>query len=115
MNNTVIVFECLKELGVPANIKGYHYLKEAIQMTIEGEGILAPITKVVYPEIANKYNTTAARVERAMRHAIGIALNNADFNVLDKFFGVSIGSKNGNITNAEFVAIVANHILIHNS
>lgn len=105
------VSNCLKELGVPASIKGYHYLKDAIQITIDENGILPPITKVIYPNVALKYDTTPARVERAIRHAVEAAFERGNQELIDKVFRYTVSYSKGKATNAEFIAIVAEYLI----
>ena len=97
----------LHEVGVPAHIKGYIYLREAIKLVIDDVELLGGITKTLYPMIAEKYNTTPSRVERAIRHAIEVAWNRGKVETIDKIFGYTIDQNKGKPTNSEFIAMVA--------
>lgn len=106
--NTIIsVTDTIQKLGVPAHIKGYHYLRAAILLTIEDPFLLSSVTKQLYPRIANKYNTTPSRVERAIRHAIETTWDRADRNNLRVFFGCAY---RGRPTNSEFIAFISDRI-----
>lgn len=104
------VTSALLELGVPDSIRGNKYLKFAIEQVIVNPEIVEEMTKVLYPMTAEKFNTTASRVERAIRHAIEVAWDRADFDVLDKYFGNTISRAKGKPTNTEFIARMANAI-----
>lgn len=93
--------------GVPAHIKGYQYLREAIILTINDMDIINAVTKVLYPEVAKKFGTTPSRVERAIRHAIEVAWDRGDIEVLQKFFGYTVSNIKGKPTNSEFIAMIA--------
>ena len=101
------VTEIIHEIGVPAHIKGYQYLREAIILTINDMDIINAVTKVLYPEVAKKFNTTPSRVERAIRHAIEVAWDRGDIEVLQKFFGYTVSNIKGKPTNSEFIAMIA--------
>lgn len=101
----VRIRDLLTELAIPANILGYTYLQEAIVATVVEEGMAHKVTKELYPRIAQKYGTKASRVERAIRHAIEVGLNNCPVKVLDKYFGNSF--RKGKLTNAAFIAKTA--------
>jgi len=103
----VMVTSILHEVGVPAHIKGYIYLREAIKLVIDDVELLGGITKTLYPMIAEKYNTTPSRVERAIRHAIEVAWNRGRVETIDKIFGYTIDQNKGKPTNSEFIAMVA--------
>lgn len=105
-----IVTDMIHEIGVPAHIKGYQYLREAIMMCVEDSEMLGSITKVLYPTIARKYQTTASRVERAIRHAIEVAWNRGRMETLDAMFGYTINTGKGKPTNSEFIALIADKI-----
>ena len=107
------ITEILHEIGIPAHIKGHEYIREGILMAIRDRSVLSAITKVLYPQIAQKYNTTAPRVERAMRHAIELAWNRGDVEILIKYFGYTVNSLRGKPTNSEFVAMLADHIRLN--
>ena len=102
-----LVTEIIHEIGVPAHIKGYHYLREAIILTINNMEMINAVTKVLYPEVAKRFNTTPSRVERAIRHAIEVAWDRGDVEVLQKFFGYTVSGIKGKPTNSEFIAMIA--------
>ncbi len=104
------VTEIIHEIGVPAHIKGYQYLREAIMMSVEDNEMLNSITKVLYPSIAKKYQTTPSRVERAIRHAIEVAWSRGKMETLDALFGYTINTGKGKPTNSEFIALIADKI-----
>ncbi|MBR5800258.1 MAG: sporulation transcription factor Spo0A [Lachnospiraceae bacterium] len=104
------VTEMIHEIGVPAHIKGYQYLREAIMMSVKDSDMLGSITKVLYPTIAAKYQTTSSRVERAIRHAIEVAWNRGRMETLDSLFGYTISTGKGKPTNSEFIALIADKI-----
>ncbi len=104
------VTEMIHEIGVPAHIKGYQYLREAIMMSVEDTEMLNSITKVLYPSIAKKYQTTSSRVERAIRHAIEVAWSRGRMETLDALFGYTINTGKGKPTNSEFIALIADKI-----
>lgn len=100
----------IHEIGVPAHIKGYLYLREAIQMVVNDIELLSAVTKELYPSIAKKYNTTASRVERAIRHAIEVAWSRGQVDTINKLFGYTIHNDKGKPTNSEFIAMVADKL-----
>jgi sporulation transcription factor Spo0A len=104
------VTDMIHEIGVPAHIKGYQYLREAIMMSVEDNEMLSSITKVLYPSIAKKYQTTPSRVERAIRHAIEVAWSRGRMETLDALFGYTINTGKGKPTNSEFIALIADKI-----
>jgi len=104
------VTEMIHEIGVPAHIKGYQYLREAIMMSVNDIEMLSSITKVLYPTIAKKYDTTSSRVERAIRHAIEVAWNRGRMETLNSLFGYTISTGKGKPTNSEFIALIADKI-----
>lgn len=104
------VTDMIHEIGVPAHIKGYQYLREAIMMAVEDIEMLGSITKVLYPTIAERYQTTPSRVERAIRHAIEVAWNRGRMETLDSLFGYTINTGKGKPTNSEFIALIADKI-----
>ena len=106
-NLEAVVTEVIHEIGVPAHIKGYQYLREAIILTINDMEIINSVTKVLYPTVAKKYNTTPSRVERAIRHAIEVAWDRGDIETLQKFFGYTVSNVKGKPTNSEFIAMIA--------
>jgi len=104
------VTEMIHEIGVPAHIKGYQYLREAIMMSVNDIEMLSSITKVLYPTIAEKFETTPSRVERAIRHAIEVAWNRGRMETLNSLFGYTISTGKGKPTNSEFIALIADKI-----
>ena len=100
----------LHEIGVPAHIRGYHYMREAIMMAVNDLDILNYITKELYPTIARKCNTTPSRVERAIRHAIEVAWNRGKVEIIDSLFGYTISNHKGKPTNSEFIALIADRL-----
>ena len=105
-----VVTEIIHEIGVPAHIKGYQYLREAIMLTIRDMDAINAVTKVLYPEVARKFSTTPSRVERAIRHAIEVAWDRGDVETLQKFFGYTVSGIKGKPTNSEFIAMIADHL-----
>ena len=106
----IMVTEIIHQIGVPAHIKGYHYLREAIILTINNNDTMNSVTKVLYPTVAKKHSTTASRVERAIRHAIEVAWDRGDVDVLNSFFGYTIQNERGKPTNSEFIAMIADKL-----
>lgn len=106
-NLEAVVTDIIHEIGVPAHIKGYQYLREAIILTINDMDMINAVTKVLYPEVAKKFGTTPSRVERAIRHAIEVAWDRGDIEVLQKFFGYTVSNIKGKPTNSEFIAMIA--------
>lgn len=104
------VTNMIHEIGVPAHIKGYQYLREAIMMSVEDTEMLGSVTKVLYPTIAKRYQTTPSRVERAIRHAIEVAWSRGKMETLDALFGYTINTGKGKPTNSEFIALIADRI-----
>ncbi len=104
------VTDMIHELGVPAHIKGYQYLRDAIIMCVENMDLLNSITKVLYPDIAKLYQTTPSRVERAIRHSIEVAWNRGKMDTIEEMFGYTINSGKGKPTNSEFIALIADKI-----
>lgn len=100
----------IHEIGVPAHIKGYHYLREAIVYSIDNMEAINAVTKVLYPEVAKRYNTTPSRVERAVRHAIEVAWDRGDLETLQKYFGYTVSNVKGKPTNSEFIAMIADRL-----
>lgn len=105
-----VVTDFIHELGVPAHIKGYHYMRTAIMMVVNDSDLLNFITKQLYPEIAKKYSTTSSRVERAIRHAIEVAWGRGRQETINEIFGYTIHDGKGKPTNSEFIAMVADRI-----
>ncbi len=106
----VKVTEILHQIGVPAHIKGYHYLRDSIIMSIEQPDIINAVTKQLYPSVAKKYSTTSSRVERAIRHAIEVAWDRGDVEVLNSYFGYTIQGSRGKPTNSEFIAMISDKL-----
>lgn len=104
------VTNMIHEIGVPAHIKGYQYLRDAISMSVEDMEMLNSITKVLYPTIAKKYQTTPSRVERAIRHAIEVAWSRGKMDTIDELFGYTVNNGKGKPTNSEFIALIADKI-----
>ncbi len=100
----------IHEIGVPAHIKGYHYLREAILYCIDNMGAINAVTKILYPEVAKRYNTTPSRVERAVRHAIEVAWDRGDLDTLQKYFGYTVSNIKGKPTNSEFIAMISDRL-----
>lgn len=109
-NMDVEVTRIIHQMGVPAHIKGYQYLRDAILFVIEDVSLLGAVTKELYPMIAEKYVTTASRVERAIRHAIELAWDRGNVEMMTKFFGYTINIQRGKPTNSEFIAMVADKL-----
>ena len=108
------VTNIIHQLGVPAHIKGYLYLREAILMVIQEIELLGAVTKELYPLIAERYNTTASRVERAIRHAIEVAWSRGNVDMITNFFGYTIDLERGKPTNSEFIAMIADRLRMDN-
>jgi len=106
----IIVTNVIHEIGVPAHIKGYQYLRDSIIMSVNDMDILNSITKQLYPTIAKMHNTTPSRVERAIRHAIEVAWNRGKMDTINELFGYSIQAGKGKPTNSEFIALIADKI-----
>jgi len=109
-NLEALVTNVIHEVGVPAHIKGYQYLREAIMMVVNNIDIINQITKQLYPDIANKYHTTPSRVERAIRHAIEVAWGRGQAEVVENIFGYTISAAKGKPTNSEFIAMIADKL-----
>ncbi|MBR0535396.1 MAG: sporulation transcription factor Spo0A [Clostridia bacterium] len=106
----VVITEILHQIGVPAHIKGYQYVREAIRLTVENPEMLNSVTKILYPTVAKSFQSTSSRVERAIRHAIEVAWDRGDVDVLNSYFGYTIQSQRGKPTNSEFVAMISDRI-----
>ncbi len=109
-NLEALVTNVIHEVGVPAHIKGYQYLREAIIMVVNDIDVINQITKSLYPQIATKYNTTPSRVERAIRHAIEVAWGRGEQDVVESIFGYTISAAKGKPTNSEFIAMIADKL-----
>ncbi len=106
----VVVTDIIHQLGVPAHIKGYHYLRSAILMSIDDNELLDSITKLLYPTVAKQFGTTSSRVERAIRHAIEIAWDRGNIETLNAFFGYTVNTCKGKPTNSEFIALITDKL-----
>ena len=106
----LMITEIIHQIGVPAHIKGYHYLREAIILSVKNSEIINSVTKLLYPTVAKKHNTTSSRVERAIRHAIEVAWDRGDIDVLNSYFGYTIHNDRGKPTNSEFIAMISDKI-----
>ena len=109
-NLEALVTNVIHEVGVPAHIKGYQYLREAIMMVVNDIDVINQITKSLYPKIASKYNTTPSRVERAIRHAIEVAWGRGEQKAVESIFGYTISASKGKPTNSEFIAMIADKL-----
>ena len=103
----------IHEVGVPAHIKGYQYVREAIIMAVQDMDVINAVTKVLYPEVAKRFHTTPSRVERAIRHAIEVAWDRGDLETLQGYFGYTVNSSKGKPTNSEFIAMIADRLRLH--
>ncbi len=104
------VTKIIHQIGVPAHIKGYQYLRTAILMTVKDSEIINSVTKVLYPSVAKQYQTTTSRVERAIRHAIEVAWDRGDVDTLNSYFGYTVQNNRGKPTNSEFIAMIADNL-----
>ncbi len=104
------VTQIIHQIGVPAHIKGYQYLRTAILLTVSDSDIINSVTKILYPSVAKKYSTTTSRVERAIRHAIEVAWDRGDVDTLNSYFGYTIQNNRGKPTNSEFIAMIADNL-----
>ena len=105
-----LVTNIIHEIGVPAHIKGYQYLREAIIIAVNDMDVINAITKVLYPQVAKTFGTTPSRVERAIRHAIEVAWDRGDLDTLQRFFGYTVSNTKGKPTNSEFIALIADKL-----
>ena len=105
-----MVTAIIHEIGVPAHIKGYQYLREAIMIAVDNMDVINAVTKVLYPEVAKRFGTTPSRVERAIRHAIEVAWDRGDLETLQKYFGYTVSNVKGKPTNSEFIAMIADRL-----
>ncbi len=106
----MMVTDVIHQIGVPAHIKGYHYLRRAIILSIEDDEMINSVTKLLYPSVAKHFNTTPSRVERAIRHGIEVAWDRGDIDVLNQYFGHTTQKNKGKPTNSEFIALIADKI-----
>ena len=102
----------IHEIGVPAHIKGYQYLREAIMIAVDDMEVINAVTKVLYPAVAKRFGTTPSRVERAIRHAIEVAWDRGDLETLQKYFGYTVSNAKGKPTNSEFIAMIADRLVL---
>ncbi len=110
VNIEAMVTSVIHEIGVPAHIKGYQYLREAIKIAVNDMEVINAITKVLYPQVAKAFATTPSRVERAIRHAIEVAWDRGDLETLQRFFGYTVSNTKGKPTNSEFIALIADRL-----
>jgi len=106
----LMVTEIIHQIGIPAHIKGYQYLREAIMLAIKDDDIINAVTKILYPTVAKRFKTTSSRVERAIRHAIEVAWDRGDIDVLNSYFGYTINGERGKPTNSEFIAMISDKL-----
>lgn len=106
----IVISDIMRQIGVPAHIKGYQYLRSAIKLCVNDSEMLGSVTKILYPTVAKQYGTTSSRVERAIRHAIEVAWDRGDVDVLSSYFGYTIQSQRGKPTNSEFIAMIADKL-----
>ena len=109
-NIEALVTSVIHEIGVPAHIKGYQYLREAIMIAVHDMDVINAVTKVLYPQVARTFATTPSRVERAIRHAIEVAWDRGDIETLQRFFGYTVSNAKGKPTNSEFIALIADRL-----
>ncbi len=109
-NVVAMITSMIHEIGVPAHIKGYQYLREAILIAVNDMDVINAITKVLYPQVAKTFATTPSRVERAIRHAIEVAWDRGDLDTLQRFFGYTVSNTKGKPTNSEFIALIADKL-----
>ena len=107
-----LVTSVIHEIGVPAHIKGYQYLREAIMIAVDDMEVINAVTKVLYPAVAKRFGTTPSRVERAIRHAIEVAWDRGDLETLQKYFGYTVSNTKGKPTNSEFIAMIADRLVL---
>lgn len=106
----LVITDIMRQIGVPAHIKGYHYLRQAIKLTVDDPELMQAVTKILYPTIAKSNKTTSSRVERAIRHAIEVAWDRGDVDVLSSYFGYTIQNSRGKPTNSEFIAMISDKL-----
>lgn len=109
----LLVTNIIHEIGVPAHIKGYHYLREAIILSVKNTEVINSVTKILYPTVAKNHKTTSSRVERAIRHAIEVAWDRGDIDVLNSYFGYTVQNQKGKPTNSEFIAMISDKIRLN--
>ena len=106
----VVVSQIMHQIGVPAHIRGYQYLREAIILSVNNSEMISSVTKILYPTVAKTFKTTPSRVERAIRHAIEVAWDRGDVDVLSSYFGYTIQNERGKPTNSEFIAMISDNL-----
>jgi len=106
----IMITDIIHQIGVPAHIKGYHYLRDSIRLAVKDSDIINSVTKLLYPTVAKRHDTTSSRVERAIRHAIEVAWDRGDIDVLNSYFGYTIHNSRGKPTNSEFIAMIADKL-----
>lgn len=106
----VVVSQIMHQIGVPAHIRGYQYLREAIILSVNNSEMISSVTKILYPTVAKAFKTTPSRVERAIRHAIEVAWDRGDVDVLSSYFGYTIQNERGKPTNSEFIAMISDNL-----
>ncbi|MBQ7957150.1 MAG: sporulation transcription factor Spo0A [Clostridia bacterium] len=109
-NLEIVISDIMHQIGVPAHIKGYQYLRKSIILAIDDDEMMNSVTKLLYPTVAKEFKTTPSRVERAIRHAIEVAWERGDVDVLDSYFGYTIQNTRGKPTNSEFIAMIADDL-----
>lgn len=109
----IVISDIMHQIGVPAHIKGYQYLRYSIMLSVENPDMMGSVTKVLYPTVAKHFQTTPSRVERAIRHAIEVAWDRGDVDVLSSYFGYTIQSSRGKPTNSEFIAMIADKLRLN--
>ncbi len=110
MDLELMVTDIILQIGVPAHIKGYHYLREAIMLSVKDSEMINSVTKLLYPTVAKRFDTTSSRVERAIRHAIEVAWDRGDLDTLNSYFGYTINGVRGKPTNSEFIAMISDKL-----
>ena len=106
----LMVTEIIHKIGIPAHIKGYNYLRDAIILSVKDSEMINSVTKLLYPTIAKNFKTTSSRVERAIRHAIEVAWDRGDVEVLEAYFGYTVQNQRGKPTNSEFIAMISDNL-----
>ncbi|MGN1081300.1 MAG: sporulation transcription factor Spo0A [Acutalibacteraceae bacterium] len=106
----LMITEIIHQIGVPAHIKGYHYLRDAIILCVRDSEMINSVTKILYPTVAKMYDTTSSRVERAIRHAIEVAWDRGDIDILNSYFGYTVHNQRGKPTNSEFIAMISDKL-----
>ena len=106
----VVVSQIMHQIGVPAHIRGYQYLREAIILSVNNNEMISSVTKILYPTVAKTFKTTPSRVERAIRHAIEVAWDRGDVDILSSYFGYTIQNERGKPTNSEFIAMISDNL-----